>query len=221
MSGRPVFSIITPTRDRREWLPRCIESVKAQSYSDWEHVILDNGTEAVADLIDDPRQKYFRVPPRAFINVATTFNWGIEVATGDIIHPLSDDDRLAPDALSKVAAGIGDRDWLIGGTLIHDVDETWAIRRGGNRDSLEATLAGSYMLGGAVYWRKDLSQQLGAYDPAFDGAADFDLYKRFARHGEPAIIPDALYLYTDWPGTDSRQRSTNQHEQARRIAQAM
>ena len=91
--------------------------------------------------------------------------------------------------------------------------------RGGTQESVEHTLGGEYWLGGAVYWRKAFSDLVGGFDEEFEGAADFDLFLRFAVREPPVVIPDILYQYTDWPGTDSRQQAERQQWQSARIGQ--
>jgi hypothetical protein len=130
---------------------------------------------------------------------------------------LSDDDRLPPHALVTVNDRIGDHLWLCGGTAINKDGRPWAIR-GGRRSYLTDTREGRYMLGGAIYWRKELSDEVGGFDRELDGAADFDLYLRFLDVEEPILEPQVLYLYRDHAGTDSRTQPARQAEASGRIA---
>ena len=213
------FSIITPTRNRRELLPRAIASVQAQSFQDWEHVILDNGDDQVADLVpDDPRYRYVWVPPDERGSLHEMFNRAMSEARGEIVHSLSDDDELTVDALKLAAEHFQDRWWLVGKTAIIDRTRKVTAVRGGNQASLDRTLAGEYWLGGAVYWRRQLTEIVGAFNPDFDGAADFDLFLRFAKFSPPALVDEWMYVYLDHSGTDSRVRAANQAQQSARIA---
>jgi len=77
------------------------------------------------------------------------------------------------------------------------------------------------MLGGAIYWRKSLTDEIGGFNSEFDGAADFDLYTRFLNHSDPKRLKDSvLYLYTDHPATDSRVNQDRQADATQRIVHA-
>jgi glycosyltransferase involved in cell wall biosynthesis len=204
------FSLLTPTKDRPETLQRTIASALAQSYEDWEQIVYDVG-DTPATVPDDPRIRYVRGECRG---PAQDFQAALDLATGDVVHPLSDDDRLTWWALETVADNIGDADWLYGRTLfirdgypvliLGDEFELYRLRRG-------------YYLGGAVYWRKSLTDHIGGFDPTFDGAADYDLYLRMAEHVEPKRLTEILYLYHDHDQTDSRVNMERQADASQRI----
>lgn len=215
------FSILTPTRNRRDWIRRCVRSVQAQTFQDWEQVIWDVGDdgETVEDLVVgvDPRIRYFR---GECCGLAADFQAALDLATGKIVTPLSDDDRLPRHALSTVDAAFGEGPWLNGRTVIVDQKGEPLHFRGGTRDHVEDTRDGNYMLGGAVYWHRPLTDLLGGFDPAFDGAADFDLYGRFLTHSDPVRVKEILYLYTDHEGTDTRVNQARQADATRRISES-
>lgn len=214
----PRFALLTPTKDRPDWLPRCIASVQSQTFDDWEHVIYDCGEHPIEHLLPpDPRIRYLRGESRG---PAADFQAALDAATGEIIHPLSDDDRLSRRALATVDREIGDHLWLNARTVLVDPDGMPVALRGGTWAHVESTRFGSYMLGGAVYWRKSLTDELGGFDSAFDGAADFDLYRRFLDRAAPRRILDRLYLYSDHPDTDTRVNQERQSDATRRIANA-
>lgn len=212
----PRFSLLTPTRNRLEWLPRAIESVLAQSFDDWELIVYDNGEQHAKHLVPaDPRIRYSRGPADG---PADAFQKALEMAHGEIIHPFSDDDRLAPDALEIVDREIGDHEWLVGYTSYEDEQGQHRFLLGGEVNVQQ--LKQNYYLGGAIYWKQTLSNRVGGFKTEFDGAADYDLYLRFAQAAEAKFVPSVLYRYTDHPGTDSHVRSSNQMAQTSRIQAA-
>lgn len=210
------ISIFTPTLDRPDTLTRAATSVLLQTHEDWEWIVLDVGRIYVGSLLPrDPRIRYYCGSPAQ--GPAADFQRALELTTGEVVHPLSDDDMLMRDALEIVSSEMDGQQWLVGKTLIYDLDNNPIIERGGTRKSFEDTMAGRYMLGGAVYWRRELSDRLGGFNPDFTGAADVELYMRFGRDNEPKIIPDLLYLYFDHLKTDSRLNAKRQAEQVQRI----
>lgn len=206
------FSVLLPTKDRREFAPRAIESVRGQDFADWELVVYDNGDFAIRDLIPADKRITYAAGPAA--GPAEAFQRALELATGEIIHPLGDDDELVPGALGTVDRGIGDAEWLVARTLCEDENgASWLA--GGPVDLAE--LERVYYLGGAVYWRRSLTDRLGGFDLELDGAADYDLYLRFAREAPATFLDRVLYRYHDHPGTDSRRNPERQKEASARI----
>lgn len=214
------FTVITPTRNRRQWIRKATQSVLNQTFQDWEMIVLDVGDEGETceDIVpDDPRIRYVRGECRG---PAADFQAALGLATGDIVTPLSDDDRLPRHALETADVRLGDATWLNGRTVLIDADGEPIAFRGGTWDHMDDTRRGQYMLGGAVYWRKTLTDELGGFDSAFDSAGDFELYTRFLKHSDPVLVKDTLYIYTDHAGTDSRVNAERQADASRRVAHA-
>lgn len=105
MSTRPKFSIITPvnvwTEERREQLYRAIESVKNQTFKDYEYIIVNDGSPLEFEVpgwvktVDLPHGE--RV---------IALNAGFEAATGEWICLLDSDDEYAPEYLETAARAI-------------------------------------------------------------------------------------------------------------------
>lgn len=103
----PRLSAIMPTADRRRFVPGAIAAFLAQGRDDCELVILDDGTDPVADLIpDDPRIRYFHETTRRALGDKR--NRLCELARGDIILHWDDDDWHAPDRISRQLATMDD-----------------------------------------------------------------------------------------------------------------
>lgn len=192
----------------------------AQSFNDWELIVYDVGDEGetVDDLLvdfDDPRIRYVRGSCQG---PAADFQAALDLARGEIVTPLSDDDRLPPHALATADEAFGDAAWLNGRTVIVNEQGDPLHLRGGTRDHLEETRDGRFMLGGAVYWRKTLTDELGGFDSGFDHGGDHDLYTRFLDHSDPVRVLDVLYIVTDHPGTDTRLNAELQAKASQRVA---
>ncbi|MBU1693124.1 MAG: glycosyltransferase [Verrucomicrobia bacterium] len=99
----PRVSIITSTYNRAQMLRRAIESVRAQTFADWEHIIVGDctpdDTEAVVRSFNDPRLRFFNLPEKSppGSHGAIAKNHGIrQMARGEYIAYLDDDDRYRP-----------------------------------------------------------------------------------------------------------------------------
>ena len=98
-----LVSVITPTRNRRDLLPRAIESVRAQSYGRWEMLVVDDGSDdGTGGLLDDlcniePRLVALRFDHARGASAAR--NLALEKASGEIVVYLDDDNRFDPEWL--------------------------------------------------------------------------------------------------------------------------
>jgi glycosyltransferase involved in cell wall biosynthesis/predicted O-methyltransferase YrrM len=112
--AEPVVSCITPTRDRRAFVPLAIECFLRQDYDARELVIVDDGADPVADLAGvDPRIRYERLDDPAMLGKKR--NIACKLARGEVIAHWDDDDWSAPNRLSAQVEALtqGDAD-LVG-----------------------------------------------------------------------------------------------------------
>jgi len=98
---KPLITVITPTYNRANLLPRAIKSVLDQTYQNFELIIVDDGstdnTEEVVRTFFDERIKYFKHKKNK--GVLGARNTGFKLAKGKYIAFLDDDDELFPEAL--------------------------------------------------------------------------------------------------------------------------
>ena len=96
---QPLVSCIMPTADRRQFMPLAVEYFLRQDYPNKELVVVDDGADAVADLMPaDARVRYFRLEGRR--TVGAKRNFACEQARGEVIAHWDDDDWHAPHRLS-------------------------------------------------------------------------------------------------------------------------
>lgn len=96
------LSIITPIYNLQEYLDRCIQSILAQKYSDFELILVDDGsTDRSAEIIDSyaERDRRIKVVHKANGGVSSARNKGLEVAHGEWIFFCDGDDELYEDSL--------------------------------------------------------------------------------------------------------------------------
>jgi len=100
-----LVSIITPVHNSEKFLSQCMDSVLAQTYSDWEHILVDDfssdGSVALIKTFQekDPRIKYYGLQKNSGAGMAR--NKGIEFAKGKYIAFLDSDDVWYPEKLEK------------------------------------------------------------------------------------------------------------------------
>lgn len=95
----PLISCIMPTFDRRRFVPRAIAQFQNQDYPSKELIIVDDGTDPIADLVpEDPRIRLIRLTRR--LPVGAKRNVACENSAGEFIAHWDDDDWHAPHRLS-------------------------------------------------------------------------------------------------------------------------
>ena len=98
-SRRPLVSCIMATADRRPLVPRAIEYFLRQDYPNKELVIVDDGSDSIADLVvTGPSVRYIRLDRR--LTMGAKHNLATEAARGEIILHWDDDDWMATGRIS-------------------------------------------------------------------------------------------------------------------------
>lgn len=102
---RPLISVVLTTYNRCHLLPRAINSVLDGTYDNFELIIIDDAssdrTPEVVSQLKDRRIQYIRMQENG--GVLRARNRGFDIARGDYVTILDDDDELLPDALSAVS----------------------------------------------------------------------------------------------------------------------
>lgn len=100
------FSIITPVYNRVDCIERCVKCVRNQTYDNWEHIVVDDGSTDGTDLLlekilkEDSRLKYVKQLENRGPNSAR--NKALDLATGSYILFYDSDDCLSKDALQVI-----------------------------------------------------------------------------------------------------------------------
>ncbi len=102
-TGTPTVSVVLPTYNRAHLLPRAIQSVLDQTYTDFELIVVDDGsadnTPTVMEAYTDDRIRYIRYEPNRGANAAR--NIGIRAARAHFIAFQDSDDDWLPEKLEK------------------------------------------------------------------------------------------------------------------------
>ena len=104
----PNISIIVPVYNAEQWLERCIDSIVAQTYADWELLLIDDGSTDCSGAIcdryaaSDPRIQAFHKPNGG---VSSARNLGLDHAQGEWITFVDSDDYTYPCWLENYDVG--------------------------------------------------------------------------------------------------------------------
>jgi GT2 family glycosyltransferase len=120
-----MVSIITATVRRPAELARCIASVDHQTYEDWEHIIVSDGTdESIYPHNHPPRRQIVELDPAAHDWGSSPRNLGLLLAKGDLIAYLDDDNEWERDHLDSLVWAIGSADFAFSDMRIMEENRT-------------------------------------------------------------------------------------------------
>lgn len=110
--SQPQVSIITPTYNHEAVIGECIQSVLAQTFDDWEMIIVDDGstdrTGEVVASFSDPRIRYVHQENKGVNRLKETYNTALQLARGRAVAILEGDDYWPADKLKIQAPDFDD-----------------------------------------------------------------------------------------------------------------
>ena len=195
------ISVVTPTFNGTATLRETIESVLAQDYSNWEHIIIDGGsTDGTIELLQSyPHLQWISEKDQGHYHA---MNKGIERATGDIIAVLNADDCYRGKTLSKVAAAFETNptwDALFGDVIYVDGEGREIFRREEVGYDYNVLRFGDvcYIVHPTLFVKKSVYERLGAYRyDKFLNCCDVDFILRLGREGcRVGHVPHLLVKY--------------------------
>ena len=189
----PCVSVIIPCYNHRDTVAAAIESALNQTFTDREIIVINDGSPDDTAAVLRPYQDRIRYFEQANAGQAAARNRGIELAQGELLAFLDDDDTWPPDKLAWQVEVLRARPELV---LVYGedvrVDEAGQVlpptprkgykRPGGDvyRDFLEGCWIASP---GQALIRKSALQKVGGFDESIWGSDDWELYMRLARVG--------------------------------------
>ncbi len=209
-------SVCIPTYNRAHFLPEAIASVQAQSFSDWELIVCDDGsrdgTPELMSGFDDKRIRYIR--HESNIGKSNNMRSGYEAATGEYFVKFDDDDRLMPDFLAKMhqvldqnpAVDLVASDhWVMDekGEIQTNWSDANSVKWGRSQldsgilpDLLHQVFVIQSLQIGATLWRLDALKDLDYMRQDWQNCEDNDLFVRFALSGrQGAYVAERLMAY--------------------------
>lgn len=232
------ISVITPTYNTpREVLARTWASLKAQTHTDWEWVVLDDSPgwdtwNHLYGLCADERYRIraYRPHTPSGGNIGAVKHDAFMLGRGDILVELDHDDELTPDALQTIQdtfdaapyCGFVYSDWqeILPNGESGKYPEGWAFGYGTEywlnnygwvmrAPELNRTTL-SHIVSAPNHvraWRTDLYHKIGGHDPSLPIADDYDLCVRTALATRCLHIPKLLYRQHVGQHTAQRQRN--------------
>jgi glycosyltransferase involved in cell wall biosynthesis len=211
--GAPAVSVLMSVRDGAPWVRPAVLSVLAQTASDLELIVIDDGsTDATADLLAALHEPRLRVERQEPAGLTRSLNRALALARAPLLARLDADDLAAPDRLERQRAfldahpdvgllGTGAREVDASGHEVGVVSppaEDAQIRR--------ALIRANPFVHSSVMMRRSVLDRVGGYDEALPVAQDYDLWMRMSRITRLGNLPEPLVVRHLLPGRVSAVR---------------
>ncbi len=210
----PRVSVVIPAYNAMVYLPKTLESVLRQTFTDFEVLIINDGSSdgivEWAAQVTNPRVKLISQENRGLSGARNT---GIEHAEGKYIAFLDADDLWEPTKLEKQVRCFEDKSavgvvytWT---TLVDEQDNPtgrmFASQAEGDvwQQLLEADVISS---GSSAMVRRSCFETAGLFDQSLTSAEDLDMWLRIAVHYPFAAVKEPLTLYRQHPTSMSKNR---------------
>lgn len=229
---QPVFSIVVPLyKTPKKYLSQLIESVKEQTYSNWELCLSDGSGEGspLQNYLQklsgqDRRIKYIYTGQQ--LQISQNTNAALREATGDFIVFADHDDLLTPDALYECVKVLNEKP----GTEMIYSDEDKVSMNGKKyfqphfkSDYNPDLLCSMNYFCHLVVVKRTLVEQTGYLNPEYDGAQDYDFVLRCTEGTEHIFhIPKVLYHWRAHADSTAENPESKQYafEAGKRAVQA-
>ena len=218
----PAISVAMSVYNGERFLAEAIESVLAQTFGDFEFLILDDGSrDATPQIIADyaARDPRIRAIVRENRGLVASLNQLIEEARAPLVARMDADDICLPERFARQIAFLaGHPDHGVVGCWTLDINEHGAPYHLDARDHpdshkgfLEAIERGWPLLcHPSVMFRRELVCSVGGYHGAFRHCEDLDLWLRLAGITRLCSVPERLLRYRHYADQVSSRHATEQ-----------
>jgi glycosyltransferase involved in cell wall biosynthesis len=202
-----MISVVMPVFNGQRFLAQAVDSLLAQTFTDFEVVAVDDGStdETPAILRSYARlDSRVRVVHGAHAGISAALNRGIEASTHDWIARIDADDVASPERFGRqLAAAQAHPDVVVWGSYAQHVDaagNVLGISKTGPTSieefkRLRAAGEDCYVIHPTSMLRKDVVLKAGGYDSRFNFCEDFELFDRMAEFGAVVALPEPLLQY--------------------------
>lgn len=218
----PKVSIIIPTYNSSRFIKRTIGSVLAQTFRDWELIIVDDCSKDSTELAVrefskfDKRIKFFKTPENSG-GPATPKNIGVEKAEGEYIAFLDHDDEWFPEKLEKqlrVFQNSKDENLGLVSCYINLVNEktkktTTKIKNFKETDVLfYLSQYNFFVTSSCIMVKKKVFEKIGLFDSRFTVSDDWDMWLRIIR-ANYSVSSTKEFLVNYYTGQNNLSRIEN------------
>lgn len=214
-----MISVVMSTYNDSKYIAQTIESILAQTYRDFEFIIVNDGsTDNTLEIIQQyaAKDERIKIIDQENGERCRARNAGMQLAQGKWIAASDADDISRPDRLEKqLAMAEAHPEATVIGCYMEMIDREGRvlshIRQGPTTP--EAFAAYDRVKQGHItiyntgaFFRRDLALELGGYDEDYLNVEDSELWDRMSEYGPILIVPEPLVQYRFHPGNSSTRR---------------
>lgn len=195
-----LVSIVLPIYNGEKYMRGSIDSILAQTYTNWELLIIDDGsTDRTAEIAseyvsNDSRIYYYKNPQN--MRLPRTLNRGFSLANGAYLTWTSDDNYYYPIALERMVRALEaeQKDFVFASCDVINGDgkivecimvDNLATKR----------IVGDNPVGACFLYTRKVYETVGEYNPNMALVEDFDYWQRICMKFPPICLSEKLYAY--------------------------
>ncbi len=198
-SKLPLVSVIVPCYNSATFLEETLNSVIAQTYTNWECIVVDNGsTDHSKKIAEEYAEKdsRFKSLSEQKRGVSATRNTGIAASHGKYILPLDGDDKIAPVYMEKAVQILEDNVQV---KLVYCEVEffgEWTGKWDLRPFSIRQLLIENIIFCTSFFRRSDFDQTKGYNESMVVGYEDWDFWLSLLKNDSDVVrIPEVLFFY--------------------------
>lgn len=208
----PAVSVVMAVHNGERWLAETLASLSAQTFSDFEVVVIDDGsTDDSAAILAAAagRDARYRVVTQTNCGLVASLNRGLTEARALLVARIDADDVAEPERFARQVAFLATRPEVAAvGSAIRIIDGDGRFLRiqtypCGPEAVAKAMLRGCALAHPAVMMRRAAVQTIGGYREAFRHAEDYDLWLRLGESHALDNLPEPLLRYRRHGGSVS------------------
>ncbi|WP_435645151.1 glycosyltransferase family 2 protein [Butyricicoccus porcorum] len=195
-----LVSIVLPVYNGEKYLRESIDSICAQTWRNWELIIVDDGsTDKTAEIAKEyaaKDQRIFYYKNEQNLRLPKNLNRGFSLAKGEYLTWTSDDNMYLPIAIEKMVKQleVSHAEFVFASCRIIDSDGREVEYNMVNESSLKR-IVGNNPVGACFMYTRKVYQEIGKYDPDYTLVEDFDYWQRIAMKFPITTIEEILYKY--------------------------
>lgn len=197
----PMVSVVIPTNNRKQWVTEAIDSVFAQTFSDYEVIVVDDGSEdGTSDHLENRYGDRIKLLRSEASNCPKATNYGLSSARGKYIALLDDDDLWHKEKLEKQVAyleAMPESVAMVGSGCDHmdaEGNPIWSDNIPPSRLTYQVACVAPTLPGAksGTLIRRSVLDKVGHFDPALTRNQDRDLWIRITRKYEVHLMSEVL-----------------------------
>lgn len=225
----PLVSIVMTAYNAERYIEAALRSLRAQTLTDWELIIVDDGsTDATPAIISEIQNQDARIKiitNRENKGVSTSANLGLNAAKGKYIARMDADDLCFPGRLKAQADFLKkNAGYVLVGSGYQQIDANGAVQKV-DAQALSAwecnwvKLFRMPLIHSSLMFRRRIIQNNDIqFNENYAGAADFDFTQQLLRYGAGAVLPDIYVCYRMHPSNVSTTQRDKQQKAASAVS---